>query len=1440
MKVQPLHIFLLFILFVLLGTTTINAQFRNMKFEYLNVDNGLSSNRTKYVLRDHEGFLWIGTERGLNRFDGLKIVTYLPKSSDKNSISDQDIYCIYEDRFHNLWIGTKNGLNLYDRKTESFKKYFTDKTNPNSLTNNTVTSITEDKQGNIWFTTFNGFNKINRNTQSFQRFFVPEKSGSVEQDRVVNICFDAKNNCWLATDLKKIVYFDTSILKFSSIPLPIQNAEIACPKTIALDSLGNVWIGTRGDGLFMYSPRTNIFKQLKINPVGGFGNKIPSINSITFDSNRYALISAFGINRIDLKTNSVEYCYNDAKKTDELSNNALSYVYKDKEGFLYACTSAEGLNICNPKRGRFTTYRYNPDANNSLIYNNIFKFFEDSQGQIWIGTDGGGISVFNPENKSFTNYQPNPKKPFNISAASILCIAEDKNHDIWAGSWGFGLYKFERKTKRFTEYSYDAKNSQTISSPNVWDIITDSKGHLWINSYELGIDVFDIKKGVIKRYRHSDTDSTSLIDNEINRINHQPGKAIGILTRKGYCEYDSVHDCFIKIKALEGINLNDVYYDKSGSLWAATSKNGLWILKLDGKIEKYDISNGFPTNSICGIVEDKQGSIWISTYSGISNYNVRTKAFRHFTIADGLQGMQFTNYARLGASDGTIYFGGYKGFNAFNPDNFKINTYIPTVYIDEFLIFNKPVTMDSPDSILKADISRTKQIELSYKQSSFTFGFTALNFTYPEKAIYAYKMEGYDKNWNYTDSKRRYTTYTNLDPGDYTFMVKATNNDEIWNENPTCIKITITPPFWKTWWFKTLVFLAITGSAFSFYRYRINQLKQQRSILQLKVKERTNALEEANEKLKEQAVELMASNEVLNDMTTELQDTNTQLEENQLEILQQQQLITAQNNELEIKNEQLEEQDILKTHFFVNISHELRTPLTLIINPLDVILKQTEQDNIHHHYFILMQQNARRMLRLVGQLLDIKKIDDKQYNLRIINSELVNFTSNIVKSFLDLAKTNHIELINKTIIEELSGWFDADIIEQIIFNLISNAIKFTPQNKKIEIEVISEPVHNSIKMSDYVKIVVSDTGIGIEEDKIHKVFDRFYQAEAMSTRKYQGSGIGLAICKELIELHQGNIYVESKFGEGSSFHILFPIKKNYYNPDQILETEQDYSLKMTPDLEIEKMQPIKLPKSSKLKNNKQEDNMRIILVVEDNFDLCNLISSELRHHFIVEEAQNGFIGWKKATRIVPDLIISDIMMPQMNGIQLCSKLKSDERTSHIPVILLTARTSIEHQLEGIHAQADDYVMKPFNIDVLKAKIENLIANRENLKQIYKNYPILQENIDTSNLPDEKTLYKLVQIIENNITNENLTAEFICREIGMSKTNLYRKLKATTGMSINIFIRNVRLKKAAILIRQSDMLIMDICSATGFQNVSHFFHSFKELYNVSPAQYKNNG
>ena len=1059
--------------FCLSGIIPLGAQINYSKFQHLTIDDGLSSNRIRCLFRDSKDYLWMGTDIGLDKYDSYTIRSYRHSDTQSGTISNDILNTIFEDREKNLWFGTYDGLNFYDRSKDKFVVFRNIPSDISSINSNCITGIVEDKNGNLWIETDgNCLNKWVPKTRKFIRYQFETVMDFLNPRPSKMIAVDTKGYLWLVSITRGIHRFDPVSGEFTKYDDPLIDFGNNCYKGLLIDNQDKLWISSDGNGFFSYDPVNNKFEQF-----GSNGDRKGTNQNIILDilqeDNRYLLLAVDqgGLNRFDKVTKTFEYIMSDQAKNEGLNSNGIWCLYKDREGILWIGTSGGGINYWNPQKERFNIFTHNSNNPKSLSYNFIGCFYEDHMGLIWIGTDGGGLNVYDPGTGNFEIFKHEPGNPYSISGNVIRGIAEDQDKNMWIGTWDAGLNRYDRKTGRFYHYLPDVKNSSSISDKTIYNLIIDHNNILWISLYNHGIDLFDPKKGVINRFRANPDNPSSISDNNSWFSFEDSENKMWICTQNGLDLYDRNTNSF-KIFHFPDNDLGAFYRDKSGYIWVGSNTKGLFKCNQDGTILKtYDITNILPNNRIHAITQDNFGNIWISTNYGISRINTENNSIRSYSKEDGLQGDQFYQQSFLKTRKGELYFGGYNGFNSFFPDSLKENEFIPPVYITDFQIFNKAVEYGGPGSQFPTQISEAKEIILNQKQAVFSFSFTAISYVHPKKNQYSYIMEGFEKDLNYTDASRRYVTYTNLDPGVYTFKVKASNNDGVWNRSGVSLRIIILPPWWKTVWFRLIAISTIIIIFASIFISRLQQLKNQKILLEKKVA---------------------------------------------------------------IKTAELNELNASKDKFFSIIAHDLKNPFSNIIG-LSGILKEelkSGDPEMNKEIVDLINDSAVQTLKLLENLLEWAK---SQTGKLLFNPAPINLREVYNEEFslmYEMASSKHIDLIN-SIPEGLIITADRNMIKTILRNLVSNALKFTHKDGKVEVK--------ATVVKKQVEISVSDNGIGMTKENIEKLFRIDANFSTNGTADEKGTGLGLFLCKEFVEKHNGKIWVESEAGKGSVFKFILPV-----------------------------------------------------------------------------------------------------------------------------------------------------------------------------------------------------------------------------------------------------------------------------------------------------------
>jgi signal transduction histidine kinase/ligand-binding sensor domain-containing protein/DNA-binding response OmpR family regulator len=1360
----------------------IPAQSEIIQFDHFNLDDGLSQYTVYCIIQDSKGFLWFGTADGLNRYDGYKFKIFRNDPVDSTSLSANRIYSLYEDSYQNLWIGTYGGgLNKFNRETESFLHYKNIPGDDASLSDDEVLSIYEDNSQTLWIgTEGGGLNKFLREENHFKHYKNnPADQHSLSDDIVQVMYGDRSGVLWIGTRNGGLNKFDIQkerFVRYLNNPLDqfsLSNHEV---RSIYEDSDGNLWIGTGNGGLNKFDTSDETFIHYTTNPSNPKSISSNRIFSIVEDKMGSLWIGTMGggLNKyIGENDNFISYTTNPHVSTS-LSNDGIFSLFEDDTGVLWIGTYGGGVNKLDRRKEQFAPYRNDPNNPNSLSDNKVFSILEDHNRNIWIGTSSG-LNKYDRATKRFTVYKSRPNDPGSLSNDEVLSIREDKSGRLWIGTYWAGLNLFDRKRNRFTSYKHDPNDPYSISENKIFTVYEDGFGYLWIGTDGGGLNRFDKDKKQFAHYKYDPNDITSISANRIFSICEDKSGDLWVGTdRGGLNKFNKLTNNFKNYKndpnnpsSISSDGVFSIYESKSGDLWIGTYGGGLnKFIRDEEKFERFTIKDGLPSNVVYGILEDDSGNLWLSTNFGLSEFNPQSNSFKNYNVTDGLQSNEFNQGAFFKGNSGEMFFGGTNGFNIFHPDSIRDNPYLPKIAITEFQLLHKPVSIGYDSlfgrTILHKSISETEQIELNYDDNVISFEFAALDFWNPQKNQYAYIMEGFDEEWTHTNASIRLVTYTNLDPGEYFFKVKGSNNDGIWNEAGISLKIIIHPPWWATWWAYSIYGVLIVLLIFVLRQYdlRRQKLKQQLEL------EREHA-------------------------------------------------------------DKLEEIDQMKSRFFTNISHEFRTPLTLILGPAEKIISESIDVNAGKQAG-LIKRNANRLLDLINQLLDLSKIEAGKLKLEASLSNLSSFVKGIAEAFESIAERKDITLRIHIEKQFIGAYFDKDKMQKIITNLLSNSFKFTKEGGQVEIKLFETERNSAI-------ISVRDTGVGIGDKDLPKIFDRFYQSDSSSTRESGGTGIGLALTKELVELHNGKITIDSKEGEWTEVTVELPLGMEHLEVNQIVKLEGEDLIEKEifirdyiPDTaEIEDSEIIKIDKN-------------IVLIVEDNYDVREFIRDSIGSEFSVVEAMNGEQGLRKAEKYIPDLIISDVMMPKMDGYELVRRIKQDEKTSHIPVILLTAKSDRDSKLEGLGLGVDDYLTKPFDTKELMARIKNLIETRILLQQKFSGGSFVQKIKDKPGLHplDEKFMNKILNVIEIHLSEEEFSIEEISGEVGMSRAQIYRKLKALTGKSPSLFLRTIRLNKAKEMIQSKELSISEISYKVGFASPAYFSRCFKDEFGYPPSGLNN--
>lgn len=1336
------------ILFICLSFSlpALAGNIKNYKFHTLSPEGGFYYDGVKSIQQDSDGFIWIVMENDLFRFDGYQFKRYysyfrMLDTSDKWYFRDVEL-----DARGHLFVSTNKGLFVYDKITDSFKRMF----KPNTM------NIKTDSRGNLWLISASlGIFDVEKKT-----FFGMESEKGLLYNAVI-LCAD-EDELITGTSNGEIYRFDYDKMLFEQICALPDNQAIIEIKKHGIE----LWVLTESYGLYKLDYQTLSI----INHYSFFctlNNEYVPSKTLYVDKNGYVWVGTQrGLYIMNPETEEYSHFTNSKSDIFTLPSNSVWTIEEDAQKNVWIGTYSGGLCYLNfQETSRFRTFS---PRENGLNHKVVSGFAEDDE-SLWIATEGGGVNRMNKKTGEFRYYTHNPSRN-SLTYDNVKSLVIDSSQNLWVAMYRGGLDCFSHKTSTFKRFNKDYRSDNGMLTNDLRKIILEADSGLWISYQSTGISFYSFATDRFTHYMSKrDNNNSSISDlcrgkgDDLWVVNNEELYYMNVRTK----EYRKIApDSAYSLRA------QALCLDETGNVWIGTVGSGL--VRYDVKNNRFYSVNDilrYDVSTIYSLCTDDDNDLWMGTDNGLFKYNLEKNTFFRFDKKDGIQGIVFYPKACMKGKNGELYFGGTNGFTIINPKEVLLSEFKPTAIITDFYIDNAIVKPDSTGSPLHQSISTTREIVLDYNQINFGFKLSSDNYLIPEKNRFKYRLVGYDQRWIEIDATSRIVSYAKVPSGSYTFEVMASNNDGVWNDVPTTIRIRRLPAPWFSWWAYTIygfLFFTLGGTVLYYYNHQ--------------------------KKLK-------------------------------LELYM---------DSLEMKKK--EENHQAQLRFFTNISHDFRTPLSLIMASVE----HMQQQYGNNHYIRLLNSNTRRLLNLVNELMDFRTVENGKMKLKVHLSNINRFVQEVASDFQEYALQKEIDYtIQCDPALSASVYFDEQIMEKVIMNLLNNAFKYTGNGGHIVVEtrLDKEPFRSGFKNSYKIQsnpelvrtfsILVKDTGVGISAESIAQVFERFYKVDSDDTEAHIGSGIGLALVKSLVLFHKGAISIYSERNKGTEMLVQFPLDKEMYDAAELLENEAS-AKNMTLSYFIE-------PESDKQESFLLRDRKRILLV-EDNEDLRGLMAGHLRASFEIVEAGNGAEASGIVEEMEIDLIISDIMMPVKNGITLCREIKENMNYSHIPFIMLTARGGLENQMEGLDSGADAYFEKPVDFGLLKLTVQNIFRQQQNLKEHYaRNYFVDSREL-AANQQDNKFISRLIEIIESRIDQPDMDVSYIASELSMSRSKLYAKVKSLTDKSIVEFIRSYRLRKAATLLIEENLSIRETMERIGIESQSYFTRVFKNEFGMIPTAF----
>ena len=1299
-------------------------------------DKQLSSSFVSEIYLDRDGFIWVATRNGLNKYDGYQFRLFKKEKKAELGMASNYVNCMVQDRNGLFYVGMYGAL-------QSFNGYRFKNIKVHDLQDHVmppyVTCLLERENGEILIgTSGHGLLRLTDKENAHQ-------IGGALADiiGVHSMIEDQQQRIWLVTEEQGLVCYDGN-KTFRYFEDDIFRTQM---RSVCEGRDGRIYVGTAKNGLYVLTQK-GFFEHIEVTgalPVVEIYNNMKGELLLGYDGMGMGIFQP----QTGILTNNPYY-----SREVDLSKSKCYSIVEDKTGNVWLGLLQKGIFMQPRTETPFNYMGFKLGANNLIGQACVTSVLIDSKGRTWIGTDKDGLYSFDENKRPTFHYKEN-------FPSTILSITEDNQGRIWVGSFREGCGWIDTKSHSFHRQPLPHGNAVSV-----FDLVCDRQGTLWLATMGDGLIRLQLKTGEIKTYKTSenavtDRKANNLVNDYISKMSLSPdGKRVYLATTMGACCLDIATDSWTKVFGTNTINYGTpirVIKEYDNKLWIGTN-NGLYSYNLANKeLRHMDMEKGLADNGIASIQQGKQGMIWLGTDHGLCRYNPQTKLTQSFFVDNGLQSNEFSDGASSVSPNGTMIFGGVGGVTWFNPSDIKQTEWKADVKLTAFFINGELVTPETKSGwyhVTDTTVIASKRFALSSGDNSFTIQLSTLTYDNPEHIIYSYRINKED--WVRLQPGTNEITFSHMAPGNYDFCVVAQRNNQMTEER--CFTVYIHAPWYRTYLAYVCYLLLL---AFIVWRYLLYRRHQEQN--RLRLQEHIHA----------------------------------------------------------------EEMGEAKLRFFMNISHEIRTPMTLIVSPLLSLMKQ-DDDPHRRSIYETIRRNAERILGLINQMMDLRKIDKGQMQMHMCETDLIGFVRDIHNLFTQQAKTKNIQFSYEHDTQMLPVWIDRGNFDKVVVNILSNAFKYTPTGGIIRITITHDDSHATIR--------IYDSGEKIPEDKLEHIFERFYQTPSSINDRKVGTGIGLDLTRSLVELHHGTISAHNE-EVGCEFVVTIPLGNEHLKPEEMITDKEDVTHATSLfDEDATMVGSADLGGVTLPKANQQQT----IVIAEDDQEIRDYLIQELSDNYKVIGCENGKEALTEVLKSIPDLIISDIMMPEMDGNTLCSKVKANPATSHVPVILLTAKNRDEDQLEGLETGADSYIIKPFNMEILRRTIVNLIHSHQMLRLKYGRNDQLEEKVDEVQMksPDEKLLERIMQVINKNISNADLSVDMIADEVGISRVHLHRKMKELTGQTPHDFIRNIRLKQAANLLANQNVNITEVMYACGFNNAASFSTIFKKFYGMSPREYMN--